>query len=242
MRTATSLRPLRNRRHPEHREAIPCGPRCTVVSRSPLVTARCHDRLRPSHRHCRDRRQHRRRFVRVAPGPCAHRSIHRRRLHARQERVRRSRGPDGHRVKIQNNVSVYAGVTLGDDVFVGPDAVFTNDLHPRAFNTSWTLSLTGVERGASIGANATIVCGVRIGSLALVAARVPSWCATWLTPTGHRQSRSPRRLGLHLQPQHHATCRCDSRRPVRRPPRRRRRVPLACGQRWQRPLESWSTT
>ncbi len=74
----------------------------------------------------------------------------------------------GHRVKIQNNVSVYAGVALGDDVFVGPSAVFTNDLHPRAFSESWTLTPTTVHRGASIGANATIVCGTQIGSFALV--------------------------------------------------------------------------
>ena len=72
--------------------------------------------------------------------------------------------------KIQNNVSVYRGVTLEDDVFVGPSAVFTNDLHPRAFKSDWTITPTVVGRGASIGANATIVCGNDIGELALVAA------------------------------------------------------------------------
>ncbi|MFZ4811691.1 MAG: acyltransferase [Ilumatobacteraceae bacterium] len=76
----------------------------------------------------------------------------------------------GDRVKIQNNVSVYTGVTLEDDVFVGPSAVFTNDLHPRAFATTWHVTATVVRRGASIGANATIVCGVEIGSFAMVAA------------------------------------------------------------------------
>jgi len=76
----------------------------------------------------------------------------------------------GDRVKIQNNVSVYHGVTLEDDVFVGPSAVFTNDHNPRAHNPDWVVTPTAVRRGASIGANATIVCGVEIGEYALVAA------------------------------------------------------------------------
>lgn len=76
----------------------------------------------------------------------------------------------GNRVKIQNNVSVYAGVTLEDDVFVGPSAVFTNDLVPRAVNPEWTITPTQVGRGASIGANATIVCGRDVGAYAMVAA------------------------------------------------------------------------
>lgn len=76
----------------------------------------------------------------------------------------------GRRCKVQNNVSVYAGVTLGDEVFVGPSAVFTNDLRPRATATDWTVVPTEVRRGASIGANATIVCGTVIGARAMVAA------------------------------------------------------------------------
>lgn len=72
--------------------------------------------------------------------------------------------------KIQNGVSVYSGVTLKNDVFVGPFAVFTNDLNPRAFNKEWTITPTTVQEGASIGANATIVCGNDIGAYALVAA------------------------------------------------------------------------
>ena len=76
----------------------------------------------------------------------------------------------GNRCKEQNGVSVYQGVTIGDDVFVGPDAVFTNDLVPRAFNAEWKITPTRVERGASIGANATIVCGRTIGEYAMVAA------------------------------------------------------------------------
>jgi acetyltransferase-like isoleucine patch superfamily enzyme len=76
----------------------------------------------------------------------------------------------GDHVKIQNNVSVYVGVSIEDDVFVGPSAVFTNDLNPRARNADWKVTPTTVRRGASIGANATIVCGVEIGEYALVAA------------------------------------------------------------------------
>ncbi len=79
----------------------------------------------------------------------------------------------GNNVKIQNNVSVYEGVTLEDDVFCGPSMVFTNVKTPRsAFprNTSDDYVATRVKRGASIGANATIVCGVTIGEWAFVAA------------------------------------------------------------------------
>jgi UDP-2-acetamido-3-amino-2,3-dideoxy-glucuronate N-acetyltransferase len=76
----------------------------------------------------------------------------------------------GSECKIQNGVSVYAGVTIEDQVFVGPHAVFTNDRLPRAFTSSWDLVETRVLLGSSIGANATIVCGVVIGSYAMVGA------------------------------------------------------------------------
>lgn len=76
----------------------------------------------------------------------------------------------GNNVKIQNFVSVYKGVEIEDDVFVGPHATFTNDLYPRAFNEDWELVKTLVKKGASIGANATIVCGVTVGEYAMVAA------------------------------------------------------------------------
>jgi acetyltransferase-like isoleucine patch superfamily enzyme len=76
----------------------------------------------------------------------------------------------GDLVKVQNNVSVYVGVTLEDEVFVGPSAVFTNDLRPRAQNPDWVVTPTLVRRGASIGANATVVCGTEIGEYAMVAA------------------------------------------------------------------------
>jgi dTDP-4-amino-4,6-dideoxygalactose transaminase/acetyltransferase-like isoleucine patch superfamily enzyme len=76
----------------------------------------------------------------------------------------------GDRVKIQNNVSVYYGVEIHDEVFVGPSAVFTNDLRPRAHAEDWQVTPTLVRTGASIGANATVVCGVEIGEHAMVAA------------------------------------------------------------------------
>jgi len=72
--------------------------------------------------------------------------------------------------KIQNSVSVYSGVTLEDGVFVGPNACFTNDRVPRARNADWQVTETLVQHGASIGANATIVCGVTIGEYAMVGA------------------------------------------------------------------------
>ena len=78
----------------------------------------------------------------------------------------------GNGVKIQNNVSIYEGVEIEDDVFCGPSMVFTNDLTPRAPFPKGRegYKKTLIKRGASIGANATIVCGHTIGSWAMVAA------------------------------------------------------------------------
>jgi len=77
----------------------------------------------------------------------------------------------GNGVKIQNNVSVYHGVILEDDVFVGPSAVFTNVINPRSFIERKTeFKNIVVKKGATIGANATIVCGLTIGEYALVGA------------------------------------------------------------------------
>ncbi|MBD3272012.1 MAG: N-acetyltransferase [Elusimicrobia bacterium] len=79
----------------------------------------------------------------------------------------------GNNVKIQNNVSVYPGVTLEDDVFCGPSMVFTNIINPRSEvvrNSPEFYRQTRVKKGASIGANATVVCGVTIGSYAFVGA------------------------------------------------------------------------
>ncbi|WP_210397628.1 acyltransferase [Motiliproteus sediminis] len=76
----------------------------------------------------------------------------------------------GNRCKVQNSVSIYSGVSIADDVFVGPNVAFTNDKVPRAFNDDWQITETRVEQGASLGANATVVCGVTIGEYAMVAA------------------------------------------------------------------------
>ena len=102
----------------------------------------------------------------------------------------------GDNVKVQNYVSVYHGVTIEDGVFCGPHCVFTNDKRPRAINTDgslqsaddWVLSPTLVRKGASIGANAVIVCGVTIGewamigSGAVVSRDVPSYGLVWGNP------------------------------------------------------------
>ena len=77
----------------------------------------------------------------------------------------------GKNVKVQNNVSIYSGVICEDDVFLGPSMVFTNVLNPRsAVNRRGTYSKTVVKKGASIGANATIVCGHDIGTFAFIGA------------------------------------------------------------------------
>jgi acetyltransferase-like isoleucine patch superfamily enzyme len=84
----------------------------------------------------------------------------------------------GNRVKIQNYVSVYEGVTIEDGVFVGPNVVFTNDKVPRAVNpdgslkgaADWQILHTRVREGAALGANCTIVCGITIGKWAMVGA------------------------------------------------------------------------
>ena len=84
----------------------------------------------------------------------------------------------GDKVKIQNNVSIYHGVSIEDGVFVGPHVCFTNDLNPRAVNSDfepasedeWTETKTLIKRGASLGANSTIVAGTTIGEFSLIGA------------------------------------------------------------------------
>lgn len=77
----------------------------------------------------------------------------------------------GNRVKIQNNVSVYNGVVIEDDVFLGPSMVFTNVINPRSFiERKNEFKKTLLRKGVSIGANATILCGVEIGSYAMIGA------------------------------------------------------------------------
>lgn len=108
----------------------------------------------------------------------------------------------GNNVKVQNNVSIYTGVICEDDVFLGPSMVFTNVINPRSavirkdqYKTTW------VRRGASIGANATIVCGVEIGAFAFIGAgavvtkNVPAFALVvgnparqtgWMSEMGHK--------------------------------------------------------
>ncbi len=84
----------------------------------------------------------------------------------------------GNHVKIQNYVSIYHGVTIEDGVFIGPHVCFTNDMRPRAINPDgsikaaddWALSPTRIKRGAALGANSTIRCGITIGEWSMVGA------------------------------------------------------------------------
>lgn len=121
----------------------------------------------------------------------------------------------GDRVKVQNNVSIYDAVTLDDDVFCGPSMVFTNVYNPRsAVPRKHEYRRTLVRRGATIGANATIVCGVTIGSYAFVAAGavvnrdVPPHALVAGVPARHIGwiSRSGDRLALPLTGNGEARC------------------------------------
>jgi len=77
----------------------------------------------------------------------------------------------GNNVKVQNNVSIYTGVVCEDDVFLGPSCVFTNVINPRSFiSRKKEYRPTSVKKGATIGANATIICGVTIGEYAMIGA------------------------------------------------------------------------
>lgn len=110
----------------------------------------------------------------------------------------------GDNVKIQNFVSVYKGVKIDDDVFVGPAVTFTNDLYPRSL--SWDeehLVPTMICKGASIGANSTIICGVTVGAYAMIGAGsvvardVPPYALVFGNPAEIRGSvcQCGRRLG-----------------------------------------------
>lgn len=108
----------------------------------------------------------------------------------------------GNNVKVQNNVSIYTGVVCEDDVFLGPSMVFTNVMNPRsAVNRRDNYLRTHVGKGASIGANATIVCGHDIGAFAFIGAgavvtkHVPAYALVvgnparqmgWMSEYGHR--------------------------------------------------------
>ena len=110
----------------------------------------------------------------------------------------------GRGVKVQNNVSLYTGVVCEDEVFLGPSMVFTNVINPRSFvERKSEFRQTLVKRGASIGANATIVCGTTLGAYCLVGAGavvtrdvpdyalvtgIPARQAGWVSRLGHRLS------------------------------------------------------
>ena len=119
----------------------------------------------------------------------------------------------GKNVKVQNNVSIYTGVICEDDVFLGPSMVFTNVINPRsAVNRKEEFKKTLVEKGASIGANATVICGNTIGQYALIGAGAvitkevkpyalvvgnPAQQIGWVSEYGHR---------LHFNDDGIATC------------------------------------
>ena len=119
----------------------------------------------------------------------------------------------GNNVKVQNNVSIYTGVVCEDDVFLGPSMVFTNVINPRsAVNRRDSYLQTRVGKGASIGANATIVCGHDIGAYAFIGAGAvvtkhappyalvvgnPARQLGWISEYGHR---------LHFDAEGRATC------------------------------------
>lgn len=108
----------------------------------------------------------------------------------------------GNGCKIQNNVSLYSGVEIEDEVFLGPSCVFTNVINPRSgINRRGEYQKTLVKRGATIGANATVVCGVTLGQFSFVAAGavvtrstkdfalvagVPAVQTGWMSHAGHR--------------------------------------------------------
>ena len=119
----------------------------------------------------------------------------------------------GDRVKVQNNVSIYTGVTCEDEVFLGPSMVFTNVVNPRsAIERKNEYQKTLVRKGATIGANATILCGIEIGEYAFIGAGavvtsdVPSYALVtgnparqtgWMSAHGHK---------LNFDPDGKATC------------------------------------
>lgn len=108
----------------------------------------------------------------------------------------------GNQVKVQNNVSIYTGVNCEDDVFLGPSMVFTNVLNPRsAVNRRGSYEKTLVKKGATIGANATIVCGIELGEFCFIGAGAvitksvkayalmvgnPAKQIGWMSEYGHR--------------------------------------------------------
>jgi UDP-2-acetamido-3-amino-2,3-dideoxy-glucuronate N-acetyltransferase len=122
----------------------------------------------------------------------------------------------GNNVKIQNNVSVYAGTTIEDEVFLGPSCVLTNVTNPRSeINRHSLYEKTTIRRGATIGANATVVCGVTIGRYAFIAAGavvtadvpdyglatgVPARRTGWMSRHGHKLTAADKK-GVYTCPE-----------------------------------------
>ena len=119
----------------------------------------------------------------------------------------------GRNVKVQNNVSLYEGLTVEDDVFLGPSCVFTNVRNPRsAVNRSGDYEPTLVQRGATVGANATIRCGVTLGAHSFVAAGavvtddVPAHALVMGVPAKHAGWMSAHGVQLDFDEHGHAKC------------------------------------
>lgn len=119
----------------------------------------------------------------------------------------------GNGVKIQNNVSVYNGVVIEDDVFLGPSMVFTNVINPRSFiERKEEFKKTLVRKGATIGANATILCGIEIGEYAMIGAgavvvkNVPAYSVFTGNPATQKGWVSKAGLKLHFDDQGNANC------------------------------------
>lgn len=135
----------------------------------------------------------------------------------------------GRNVKVQNNVSIYTGVICEDDVFLGPSMVFTNVLNPRsAVNRRGNYQKTLVKKGATIGANATIVCGITIGEYAFIGAGAvvirdvapyalvvgnPSRQIGWMSEFGHKLKFN--KDGEAICPESHERYKLDGNRVVK---------------------------
>ena len=119
----------------------------------------------------------------------------------------------GNGVKIQNNVSVYNGVVIEDDVFLGPSMVFTNVINPRSFiERKKEFQKTVIRKGVSIGANATIICGIEIGNYAMIGAgavvtkSVPGFALITGNPGRQRGWVSKAGLKLEFDTENRAKC------------------------------------
>jgi acetyltransferase-like isoleucine patch superfamily enzyme len=113
----------------------------------------------------------------------------------------------GNNVTVKSGVQLWNGVIIADEVFIGPNVSFTNDLAPRSKNTNWHELTTAVGKGASIGANATILCGIELGAYCMIGAgsvvtkSVPPFTLWYGNPAQHKGfvTEQGRVLGLDLK-------------------------------------------